>query len=132
MQRESEGIDRARFLIVGQPENGAGRLMRHQIECLVPREAVLLHCILNAVDPDDVTIGPADDREQDRRMAGPPARIGIGHQFAALRIAQMGELGAERVDRRREAGRRDFDQVRHSTFPFASSSVFTDRPWLRQ
>jgi hypothetical protein len=76
-------------------------------------EAVLLHRIFGAVDADRVAVGATDDGEEDRRVAGPIGRVGVGHQLAAVCVLERRELGTQWVDLRGEVVVGDRDQVGH-------------------
>ena len=88
VEGEVEGIVGA-CLVVGDEAEERGILgVFDQGEGQVAGEAVLLHRIGAAADADRLVGRLADDGKQDGRAAGPPARIGVGHQLAALRVGE--------------------------------------------
>lgn len=110
---ELEGIGAARLGTGRQAEYRALLVPLGDREHRMARKTVLGHRIVGAVEPDHAAVGHPDHRKQDRRVMRPERRIGVGHQLAALRIAQVRELGAERVDRGGQRVAGDLDERAH-------------------
>src|SRR3546814_8324572 len=64
--------------------------------------------------PDHSAVGHPDHREQNRRIMRPEGGICVAHQLAAPGITQVRQLGAERVDRRKQPVARDLDEIGRS------------------
>lgn len=114
VERKGARVDFAALGIVLQLEADVRRALLHEREDAAAGEAVLGQGIVAAVEPVAVARQPAHDREEDRRVARPIGGIGVGHQLAALRVAQRHEFGAERVDRRRERAVADLHPISHA------------------
>ena len=107
VEPEVERIDGARRHIRVQPQQDAIVGLLLQREGFAPGKAMLRHRIFMRVQPIDIVPGPPDEGEEQGRVARPPARIGIGHQRASLRVPQRPEFSAQRLDLRRQAGGMD-------------------------
>src|SRR3546814_19144369 len=75
-------------LFRSQPEGRGLVAAFDHVKDPAPRKAMLRHGIVPPLEAIGVPPRPPDEGEEKRRMSRPPARIGIGHEFAPLPVFQ--------------------------------------------
>ena len=79
-----------------QAEGGAVGIAGHELEPALTCETVLGQLVRRTAEPVVPAVQRANDREQQRRAAGPERRVGVGHVLAALRVSERPQLRAKR------------------------------------
>jgi len=118
VELKRKGIGRARRRAVVQAKTDMIGPLIDRREQTAPGKAMARQAVCAALDHQPIMRQRADYRKQDRRVAAPECRIGIGHVVQALRVGQRPQFRAEGIDPHRQSIRGDRNQF-HGPAPYA-------------